>query len=184
MLNDEDGKFLLKVARETIKKFLRNERAEKPASYNEVLNEAGGVFCTLTKKGKLRGCIGMPYHAMSIIDSLISAACSVCEDPRFDKLKETELKNIKIEVSVLTEPKLIEVNRAYEYLDKIEPGKHGLILNYGPYSGLFLPQVWKDLPDKEQFLDNLCVKAGLTPGMWKEKGIRLYSFEAKIFKEE
>jgi hypothetical protein len=184
MLSEEDGKFLLKVARGTIEKFVNNEVAEKPKEYPESLNAELGVFCTINKKGKLRGCIGLPYPVMSLINAIISAACSVCEDPRFKKLSKNELGDIKIEISVLTEPKLVEVEKQDDYLKKIEPGKHGLILQYGPYSGLFLPQVWEEIPDKEEFLDNLCLKAGITQGMWKEKGVKLYSFEAQIFEEE
>ena len=182
MLSDEEGKFLLRLVREAIVKFTRKEFINKPENYPEIMNEKRGVFCTLTKKGELRGCIGLPYPTMPLIDSVISAACSACEDPRFERLEESELKDIKIEISVLTEPVLIEAS-GEAYLNKIEPGKQGLILQYGPYSGLFLPQVWEELPDKEKFLDNLCLKAGLTPGMWKEKGVKLYSFEAQVFEE-
>ncbi|MCX6818492.1 MAG: AmmeMemoRadiSam system protein A [Candidatus Aenigmarchaeota archaeon] len=184
MLTDEEGKFLLKVARNAIKKFVNGERADKPDEYPEALNAELGVFCTLNKKGKLRGCIGMPYPVMPLIKAVISSACSACEDPRFKKLSKNELGDIKIEVSVLTEPKLIEVEKPDDYLKQIEPKKHGLILQYGPYSGLFLPQVWEDIPDKTEFLDNLCIKAGMTPGMWKERDIKIYSFEAQIFEEK
>jgi len=204
MLSEEDGKFLLKIARDAIEKFVNGERADKPDEYPEALNAELGVFCTLNKKDKrkdakqkdaqgasdgscvkrLRGCIGMPYPVMPLIKAVISSACSACEDPRFKKLSKNELGDIKIEVSVLTEPKLIEVEKPDDYLKNIEPKKHGLILQYGPYSGLFLPQVWEDIPDKTEFLDNLCLKAGLTPGMWKERDIKIYSFEAQIFEEE
>lgn len=184
MISEEDGKFLLRVAREAIERFVKGETMERPDNYPQSLDEMRGVFCTINKKGKLRGCIGLPYPTTPLVEAVISAARSVCEDPRFKRLEKNELKKIKIEISVLTEPKLIEINKPEEYLNKIEPGKHGLILQYGPYSGLFLPQVWEQLPKKGEFLDNLCLKAGLTPGMWKEKGIKLYSFEAQIFEEE
>jgi len=181
MISENDGKFLLKLARDCVEKFAKEEPVQRPENYPEALNENMGLFCTINKKDsnnvyQLRGCIGIPYPTMPLIDAVISAAQSTCEDPRFDKLCEDELPDIKIEVSVLTEPKSISI-------EGIEPGKHGLILQYGPYSGLFLPQVWKQLPEKEQFLDNLCLKAGLTPGMWKENGVKLYSFEAQVFEE-
>ena len=69
------------------------------------------------------------------------------------------------------------------YLKAIRPKKDGLIIRYGTNTGLFLPQVWEQLPDPEQFLDNLCIKAGLPPGMWKEKGVKLFKFHVQVFEE-
>ena len=186
MLNKKDGEFLLKLARDVIKKFVKNESIEKPAEYPEALNEKHGVFCTIHKiinnKKELRGCIGIPYPLISLIDAVISAAKLVCEDPRFPSLKKEELEKIKIEVSILTEPELIKVEKPEDYPKKITK-EDGLILEFGPYSGLFLPQVWEQIQDKEDFLDNLCIKAGLNKGMWKEKGVKIYRFHVQIFEE-
>ena len=181
MLSKDDGNFLLNLAREAIIKTTRNEKVNKPESYPESLDNSMGVFCTITKNNELRGCIGVPYPTMPLIEALISAACSVCEDPRFPKLSGDEAKDIRVEISILTEPELINA-KPEQYLDLIEK-RHGLILQYGPYSGLFLPQVWKEIPEKEGFLDHLCLKAGLSPGMWKENGTKLYKFEVQIFSE-
>jgi uncharacterized protein (TIGR00296 family) len=90
-----------------------------------------------------------------------------------------------VEVSVLTRPELIEVKSPDEYPKKIRIGRDGLIIESGFQSGLLLPQVpveWKW--DADEFLDNLCMKAGLAPGTWKEEGVRIYSFRSVIFSEE
>jgi len=179
MISENDGRFLLALARRTIEKTVKNKLPEKPQNYSASLDESRGVFCTINKiKKELRGCIGIPYPVMSIIDSTISAAQSVCSDPRFPPLQANELKEIKIELSILTEPKTILWR---EILEKIQPHKDGVIIEYGPYSGLYLPQVWEHFPNKEDFLDNLCLKAGLGKGMWRNSKLSL--FQVQIFKE-
>lgn len=195
MLSEADGLFLLKLARDTIEKFVKNEKIEKPDEYPECCDEKHGLFCTIYKyevktdaKGvrHLRGCIGIPYPVMPLIKAVMSAAVSSCgEDPRFRPVREAELKDIKIEISVLTEPELIEVQKPEEYLEKIKTGEDGLIIEYGPYSGLLLPQVATEYNwDAETFLNYLCMKAGLSPGMWREPNVKLQKFQAQIFREK
>lgn len=180
MLSEEDGKFLVRFAREVIEKFVNQRGVLKPDSYPDALKEERGVFCTLNKKtdNQLRGCIGLPYPVKPLIEAIIDAAQGSCEDPRFQPLEKSEVGNVKIEISVLTEPELIEDFS----LEKLT-NEDGLILQYGPYSGLFLPQVWKEIPDKEEFMDNLCLKAGLGPGMWREKDAKIYRFRVQVFEE-
>ncbi|MFH0832727.1 MAG: AmmeMemoRadiSam system protein A [Candidatus Aenigmatarchaeota archaeon] len=181
-ITDEDKKFLLSLARSTIENVVKRKRIEKPYSYPQKFNENHGIFCTINKNNELRGCIGLPYPVKSVIDALIDAAQSVCEDPRFPPLSEKELKKIKIEISILTEPEMIMVNRPEEYLEKITK-EDGLIIRYGPYEGLFLPQVWEQIPGKKDFLDNLCIKAGLTTDMWLDPRAKIYKFSALIISE-
>ena len=184
MLTVEEGNFLLKLARNTIKKFVNNEKIEKPARYPRALDEKKGVFCTITENEELRGCIGLPYPLESIINAVISASQSACEDPRFERLSEAELDRIKIEVSVLTEPVLINAEKSEDYLKEINIGKDGLIIQCGPYSGLLLPQVATEYNwSAEEFLNNLCLKAGLLTKEWKNPETRIYKFQAQIFRE-
>jgi len=184
MLTDEEGKFLLKIAREAVEKFVNNERPEKPARYPKTLDEKKGIFCTITENGKLRGCIGLPYPIKPLIDALIDSAQSACEDPRFESLREDELNKIKIEISVLTEPELIKVEKPEKYLEEIIIGKDGLIIQHGPCSGLLLPQVASEYNwSVEEFLDNLCLKAGLLTEEWKNPEARIYKFQAQLFSE-
>ncbi len=180
MLSEEDGKFLLRLARKTIENHVNNKKTQMPDSYPEPLNEKRGIFCTLNKsvngERQLRGCIGIPYPVKPVIEAVIEAARGSCEDPRFPPMSKEELDEVKIEISVLTEPELIEDFSP----DKVN-NKDGLILEYGPYSGLFLPQVWEQIPDKNEFLDSLCLKAGISPGMWKDA--RIYKFNVQVFEE-
>ncbi|MCD6557925.1 MAG: AmmeMemoRadiSam system protein A [Candidatus Aenigmarchaeota archaeon] len=183
MLTEEQGEFLVKLARRIIESFVRNEKIEKPKNIKPFMNEKRGVFCTLTKNGKLRGCIGLPYPTHKLVDAVVEAAVGSTQDPRFPSVTEDELKDIKIEISVLTTPKKIDAT-GEEILEKIKPKEDGLIIKYGFNQGLFLPQVWEELPNKTEFLDHLCLKAGLAPGYWKKPGVEFYGFRVQAFKEK
>lgn len=180
--------FLLNTARKAIETFVREGKVIPiPENCPEELKRKKGVFVTIYKKiaGKehLRGCIGLPYPLKPLIEAVIEAAVSACKDPRFEPLREEELKDIFMEVSVLSKPELIEAS-GEKYLEKIKKGD-GLIIKKGILSGLFLPQVWKEIPKKEDFLSNLCLKAGLHPDAWKyDKSIEIYRFDAEILKEK
>ncbi|ADP78049.1 AMMECR1 domain protein [Methanothermus fervidus DSM 2088] len=187
MLSEEEGEFLIKLARKSIEEYVKNgKKIDPPKELPKSLTEKRGVFVTLKKNGELRGCIGYPEPikplAEATIDSAISSATS---DPRFPPLKPAELKEISIEVSVLTKPKLVEVENPQEYLKKIKIGKDGIIVEKGFNKGLLLPQVpveqnW----DVEEFLCNACMKAGLPPDCWFDSETRIYKFQAQIFEEK
>lgn len=182
MLTQEEGLSLVRLARKTIESFVRNEPIDKPKDHKPFMDKKRGVFCTLTKHGQLRGCIGLPYPTHKLVDAVVEAAMGSAEDPRFPAVTEDELKHIKIEISVLTEPKKIEAS-GEEILKNIKPNEDGLIIKHGFNQGLFLPQVWKELPSKTEFLDHLCLKAGLAPGYWKKPGVTFYGFRVQAFKE-
>ena len=175
--------FVLDLSRKAVENYVKTGcMLETPDKYPEELNKKRGVFVTLYKKGCLRGCIGLPYPQKPLIEGLIEASCFACRDPRFKPVEEDELKDIKIEVSILTEPVLIEDKKKYK--EEIELGKHGLILRNGSFSGLFLPKVpieqgW----NLDQYLENLCYKAGLIIDSWKDPLSKLYKFEAETFSE-
>lgn len=183
------GDFLLKLARQTIENYIKNKKIiEIPKEYPKELNEKRGVFVTIYKKypyGKeLRGCVGLPYPDKPLIEGVTESAISACKDMRFTSLKPEELKDIAIEVSVLTKPELIEVKNPKEYLKKIKIGRDGLIIKKGIMGGLLLPKVpveqnW----DIEEYLQNLCYKAGLTADSWCNGSCRIYKFEAEVFEE-
>ena len=172
MLSKEEKKFLLDLARRSIKDYLdRNitKCSKVLASY--------GVFVTLTLKGELRGCIGF-IQPVPLCEGVIEASkAAAFQDTRFPPLTEKELKEVKIEISVLSTPKKINVSQ-------IEIGKHGLIIDGKGRSGLLLPQVpIEHGMNKEEFLEALCQKAGLPSGSWKKEGVIIKGFEAHIFKE-
>jgi len=181
-------RFVVQFARKVIENFVKTGTvSEIPKNYPEELNAKRGIFCTLFKKEKrkenLRGCIGLPLPRDSAINNLREAAVGACQDPRFPPLEEKELKNIIIEISILTEPKRIKASKE-KILEKIEPNKDGLIITRGARSGLFLPQVWEQLPNKADFMTNLCFKAGLLPGDWMLEGTTLSKFQVEIIRED
>jgi len=179
--------FILKLARETIETYVKTgSRISIPKNYPEKLNEKRGVFVTIYRKGskELRGCVGLPYPQMPLIEGLIQAAISACEDPRFEPLDSKELDKIMLEISILTEPELINIKYPKEYLEKIELGKHGLIIKKGFNSGLLLPKVPVELSwNINNYLENLCMKAGLTTDSWMNPYSKIYKFEAEVFGE-
>jgi len=183
MISLDDGRILVKLARDSIAsyfsgKFLNKHEFDK-------FTEKQGVFVTLTKYGKLRGCIGYPEPVYDLQRGIIQAArAAAFQDPRFPPVAEIEFEDIQVEVSVLTKPKLIEVDEPEEYLDKIKIGKHGLIIRKRGFSGLLLPQVFIDYESTpKEALEMTCEKAGLRKDDWKEKDSKIYSFSAQIFEE-
>jgi hypothetical protein len=177
--------FVLKLARQVIETYVKaGKKISIPDRYPKELDEKKGVFVTIYKKPKeLRGCIGFPYPQMPIIRGLIEAAIEACGDPRFSPLSKEELKDIWIEVSILSKPEMIKVKSQKDCLKEINPGKDGLILQKGYCSGLLLPQVWEEIPKKEDFLEALCMKAGLLADEWLDSSTKIYKFKVQAFKE-
>ena len=132
----------------------------------------------------LRGCIGIPLPVMPLQEAIIESAQSVTQDPRFLPLKKQELDTIILEVTILTKPELIKVKQPQDYLTNIEIGRDGLIVEQGFSKGLLLPQVpIEQAWDKEEFLANTCMKAGLLPDAWIDKNTKIYKFSGQIFTE-
>jgi len=190
ILNLDEGEVLVKLARDSIKSYLRSRRLPTaPANVPSKLSEKSGVFVTLKKAKEgmsLRGCIGYTYPNKQLVDATIESAIEAAtNDPRFEPVSLRELDSeIVIEVSVLTPPVELSVNHPREYPNRIIVGRHGLIVRRGIYQGLLLPQVaveWRW--DPEEFLSNCCLKAALPPDAWLERDTKIMIFEAKIFRE-
>ena len=182
IMTPEINKFIISFVKKTISEFVtKNVTIELPKKYPDALNEKHGIFVTLTENNELRGCIGFIGTKRKIIENLRDAAIEACLDSRFLPVCAKELPHIDFEVSVLAEPALIKAKNPEELLNKIKPKKDGLIIEYMGCSGLFLPQVWMDIPEKEEFLRHLCLKAGIPIDAWK-KGAVLYKFSAEIIK--
>jgi len=186
-----EGKLLVELARKAVEEYLKNrKRIDVPEDIPKKLLQPLGVFVTINsvKNGEkeLRGCIGYPYPTTPLAEAVIESAIdSATQDPRFYPLSLRELGDVVFEVSVLTSPQLVEVNKPSEYPSKIEVGKDGLITERGIFKGLLLPQVpveWKW--DAEEFLCQCCVKAALPPDSWLLEGTRIYKFQAIIFEEK
>jgi uncharacterized protein len=180
--SEEEGKQLLQIARASIEEQFSNnfDKQIKELKEKKQFKQLRGVFVTLHKNNNLRGCIGFPYPDYPIFEAIYKAAKqSSFSDPRFPKLKQEELKDIKIEISVLTYPEPIKDTK------EIEIGKHGLTCDYLGYSGLLLPQVAKENNfSKIEFLECLCEKSNLPKDTWQNKNFKLQKFEAQIFREE
>lgn len=183
-LTKEEGQILIRIARRAINQILKPHDVEKMHVY-DFLEEKRGVFVTLYKKGKLRGCIGYPQPVMKLGDAIIDAAkAAAFEDPRFKPVILDELDDIELEISVLTVPELIEVSDSDEYLSLIHIGEDGLIIRGDYGSGLLLPQVFvKYGCNVNDALEMLCQKAGLSPGDWKDLSNKVYKFQAQVFEE-
>src|SRR3990167_6244621 len=134
-------------------------------------------------KGELRGCIGTIEARDTIENSVIvNAVNAAFYDPRFEKLSREELKQIKIEISILSEPTNLIYITPEDLLKKLNG--QGIILAYNKNKALFLPQVWEDLPKKEDFLSHLCLKAGISKDSWKTKKLTIKQFTVDSFEEE
>jgi len=186
MISEEEGKFLVKIAREAIETYIKDRKIiNVPEDTPDTLKEIMGAFVTLNKDGLLRGCIGYPEPIKPLVNAVIEVAISAAvNDPRFSPVNSGELENLDVEVSVLTKPELIEVEKPEEYIDKVQIGKDGLIIERGPYRGLLLPQVPTELGwNVEEFLYNTCVKANLPADCWIYPDVKIYKFNSEIFSE-
>jgi len=190
-LNEEEGKFLVKLARRAVKEYLETKKVpETTRRVHEKLLQLCGVFVTINsienEEKELRGCIGYPYPTDPLGEAVIQSAISAAtQDPRFNPLTKDELDKVVFEVSVLTPPQVLEVKRPQDYPSKIRIGEDGLIIEKGMFKGLLLPQVpveWNW--DQEEFLCQCCIKAGLPPDNWLLPVTRIQKFQAIIFEEE
>ncbi|MFH1505539.1 MAG: AmmeMemoRadiSam system protein A [archaeon] len=183
-MQDIDKQALLVVARESIKTYFSED--EPDVSDVKHLDEKQGVFVTLTKLGELRGCIGFPQAVMPLYNAVIEAARSAAfDDSRFPVVTKDELSNIKIEISVLSVPELIQVEKAEDYMKEIKIGEDGLILRSIYGSGLLLPQVATEHHMTiSQFLNALSQKAGLSFDAWKDLKNQIFKFQAEVFSEK
>ena len=139
------------------------------------------TFVTLTENGRLRGCIGSPGPRRPLIeDALANTAQAAFADPRFPPLKESELKGLRLDVSILSHPRPISARSESELADALEPDRDGLILTAGKRRALFLPSVWRSVPDARAFVRHLTAKAGLDSNRWPE-GLEARRFRVESF---
>ena len=189
-LTEEEGGFLVGLARTSIEAALGSSEKVTLDGVSEKLRIPCGVFVTLNKvegsSHSLRGCIGFPYPVKPLADAVAEVAISAAlRDPRFSPVSKAEMDSVVIEVSVLTPPELLSVERPDQYPSLIEIGRDGLIVARGQNRGLLLPQVpvewgW----DAEEFLTQCCLKARLQPDAWLLPGTEISRFKAIIFSED
>lgn len=185
-MKDQEGAMAVKLARRAIDAETRDldiDRFDVPAGFKE----RSGAFVTIRTfpGGDLRGCIGYPEPVFPLAEAILRAAQGACHDPRFPPLRPEELDQVVVEVSVLTPPLELRIRDRKEVPKNLVIGRDGLIIERGMFRGLLLPQVpvewgW----DSVTFLEQTCLKAGLTPDMWLDGRTRIFTFQAEIFREE
>jgi uncharacterized protein (TIGR00296 family) len=183
LLTADEGIIAVRLARSAIEYAIT--RKPKPhLDQTQIFGEKRGVFVTLTKAGELRGCIGFPYPVMPLGDAIDHAAVAAAlEDPRFPSVKAGELPSIMLEVTILTVPQPLTCDPDQRPVH-VQVGRHGLIVRGMGASGLLLPQVATEYGwDSTMFLDQTCVKAGLSTRCWANRRVEVLMFEGQIFCE-
>jgi AmmeMemoRadiSam system protein A len=185
----EYGKKLVRLARAEIARklnlpvprLLEPDLSDIPAG---LLAEKRGVFVTLQKKGRLRGCIGNIEPGKPVLEGIRENALHAAfDDTRFSPVTPEELGDLEIEVSLLTVPEKLDHSDSSDLLDQIIPFRHGVIVEKGFHRATFLPQVWEQLPDPTSFLTQLCLKARLDPDAWHTRDLTVFIYEVQSFTE-
>lgn len=180
VLTKADRSFLLSLARNTIDYAFKNSGKLMPIEESEIpenLKEKRGVFVTLNENNKLRGCIGYIEPIEKLYKAVqLNALSASFEDTRFNPLSQDELKDVTIEISILTIPKETGFKDIRKNID-------GVVLRQGNRGATYLPQVWENIEDEEEFFGSLCQKAGLDWDCYKEKETQFFTYEAEVFSE-
>ena len=159
------GPILLGLARSAI----AARGASIPRTFREPawLDRPGAVFVTLTRRGRLRGCTGSIEPRRSLREDVIrNAAAAAFHDARFPPLAATELPHVRIEVSLLSPPENLSFTSRADMVGRLRPGVDGLVLSWHGHRGTFLPQVWEQVPDPDDFVSHLLRKARLPELFW------------------
>jgi len=181
------AKKLITLARDAISAYFKGKEPVITDSLKKEFKEKQGAFVSLYLKDELNGCIGITGPDLPLYKTIIHCAkAAAFEDPRFPPLKKTQLRDTKIEISILTVPEPIELKKdPSEYLKAIKIGRDGLLVKDEFGQGLLLPQVaveWKW--DVKEFLNQTCAKAGLDFDCWNNMRRNVYKFQAQVFAEK
>jgi uncharacterized protein len=186
-ITQEEGQILVRVARDSVERLFSNKGPRSRHSVQS--NVQAGVFVSIhdfsADRSTLRGCVGFPLPRGEFYSSLKEAAVAAAtQDPRFMPISKEELDKVIFEVSIMNRPELIKVANPADYLDAVKVGVDGLMLSWGEYSSLLLPQVAAEFNwSVDEYLANLCYKAGLRPDMWMHQGVKIYKFSCSVYSE-
>jgi AmmeMemoRadiSam system protein A len=189
-LSDVHGRFLVEAARHAIREKLRLKgeavaQDPAPAACDPCLQACNGIFVTLKIGKSLRGCIGCLVGNEPLTEAVRTYALHAAfDDPRFAPVTEKELDKVSIEVSVLTQPQALVFKDADDLVSKLRPHVDGVTLRKGGNCATFLPQVWEQLPLPQDFLSNLCLKAGLPSDAWRAGAIEVETYQVQYFEED
>jgi MEMO1 family protein len=180
-----ERRLLLELARKSVMAAVTGGEAPKADDVPEKFRARRACFVTLTKNGRLRGCIGSIFPVEPLYEDVIRRARSAAiEDTRFSPVGADELKEIEIEVSVLTVPQRLAFTSPQDLLSKLRPGVDGVVLRVGNGQATYLPQVWEQIPDKRTFIDELAEKAGLAADAWTRPEAEVMTYQVEAFKEK
>ncbi|MBR9982624.1 MAG: AmmeMemoRadiSam system protein A [Desulfatitalea sp.] len=189
-LSDAQGQVLVSLARRTLSEKLGRRPGGDAVRHIETrlsdpaMVVPGGVFVTLKIDGCLRGCIGTLAGHDTLVENVRTyAEHAAFDDPRFAPLTAEELDQVAIEVSVLTVPQPLAYTDADDLLRRLRPETDGVILRKKNASATFLPQVWAQLPRPEDFLAQLCLKAGLPADAWRTEHLDVETYQVQSFEE-
>lgn len=179
MFSKEQKDLMLSTARDVVSSCARNEKIIVNDALQNISDEPMGVFITLRKNEELRGCIGYVEGYKPLYEAIPEMSeAAATRDPRFDPVKEDEIEEINLEISLLSPLEKIESP------EQVEVGKHGLVIKKGLNKGLLLPQVATENKwDSKTFLEHTCLKANLQPDSWKDEEIEIFVFSAEVFSE-
>lgn len=178
-LNAHEKQVLLDIARQAIIQGVQTGQEYVEPREEKVLNQRNGCFVTIKQNNQLRGCIGNFQSELPLFKEVAQMAqASAAKDPRFYPLREEDLDNFSLEISVLSPLRKIES------VEEIEVGQHGIYIEKSFYRGVLLPQVaieheW----DRQTFLKQTCIKAGLPTNAWEADDADIYVFSAQVFGE-
>ena len=179
---ERDGKCLARLAREAIAEALGDPACQE--SFPSGLDGQGASFVTLTLDGQLRGCIGSLSPSGSLVEGVMDhARAAAFQDTRFDPVRREELPRLAVEVSLLSPLRPLTCSDEADLLGQLRPGLDGLVLDHEGHRAVFLPQVWKELPEPRAFLVALKRKAGWSAGFWSPL-IRAWTFTVESWHDE
>lgn len=177
-LSDTDRRALLELARKAVREAVLHRKVLDVIPREGIFSERRGVFVTLHVRGRLQGCIGVTEPSESLGEAVVRCAVSAAlEDPRFAPMKEPQLEEMSIEISLLSplQPILPEA---------IEIGRHGIMVVNHANRGLLLPKVATEHRlTREQFLEETCRKAGLPRQAWKDAETSIFGFICEVLSD-
>ncbi len=187
-LSEDVGQVLVAIARRSLEAFVRNRSFYLPnlAELPTAVTRPGCTFVTLTNQGALRGCIGCTEPRWPLAeDAARNAVAAASRDPRFVPVEPAELDDIRLEVTVLTQPQTVAYADYDDLLHQLRVGIDGVIVAWGVHRGVLLPQVWDRIPDKNQFLTILAHKAGIPAAKLRHipPTVVVQTFQAQHFAE-
>jgi AmmeMemoRadiSam system protein A len=179
-----ERKLMLQWAHQAVARAVDSGELPDISQVSGKLSQKRACFVTLTKTGTLRGCIGNLQAQAPLYQAVLeNARGAALRDPRFSPVLPEEVVDLRIEISVLTQPQPLEFASADELLEKISPFEHGVLLHIKGQMATFLPKVWEQIPEKTRFLDQLAQKAGYPPGAWRDKAVAISLYHVETFED-